>query len=275
GKLIKCQVKGTKNIEFKNGDHTLQIKTSTWNNWSNYQMPVIALLCDINTENIYWCLPLSFEPKKDSKTVSLKFSYSNILASKFELFKGIIESWSKSFPSKNILLTLPYFHDLFESRIMDYAGWGDPWCAVEPEDSMVLKLFYFHVLELRSSVGLRNDFIFPFHYWMIRNQGIWEDGVSLFNGTYDEIANYLKPFYEEAIEKIKTRLSKVSTKFEHLELINYFKLHSLLQGNNNVSIDIKHPSSEDEAFHKMMENALSRVGMKKYKWRKKTDDNKA
>lgn len=245
GKLVKCQVKGQEKTEFEKGTCRVQVKTSTWNNWYNHQVPVVALLCDINSGDIYWCLPLKSEPKKDAKTVGLKFPKSNCLTSNFTEFEAVLNSWINYFPSKNILLSLPYYHNLFYNKMVENANWADPGTLLSEQDHAETKLFYHHTLQLRLSVGLRIDSVFSFSEWMIRNQGMWGDGVNLCYGTYDELIHYLRPYYEEAIEKIKSRLKRIELNLDYGEIMKSIRENQIITEKSHLKLNIQYPETSN------------------------------
>lgn len=270
GKMFKCQIKGTKLTDFSKGAELVQVKVSTWNNWKNVNMPVIALLCDIVTKKIFWSLPLAFEPQKNATSVGLKFEASNCLTESFSEFNGMIKTWHDSFPKNNILLEVPYYHNMFVNELELLIDWGDPWCAVDKELNMKSRIFYAHVLELRASIGLRNDNVIPFHYWLIRNEGIWGDSLHFYYGTISELLTYLKFSYEEAIQKLKSRLEKIELSFETNELVNYFKLHPFLKSRTVQQVVFSNRLAKSEKFHKMIESNMDRLGYKKLmRWQPK------
>lgn len=271
GKIFKCQIKGTQILSFDKDYSTVQVNVSTWNNWKNINLPVIALLCDTNTKRIYWTLPLGFEPKKESESVTLRFYKEHCLNDKFEEFKSIIDTWLESFPNRNILREIPFFHNMFLDDLEPLIDWGDSWCDVGEEYNMKTRVFYSHVLGLRASLGLRNDKIFPFDYWLIRNQGIWDEPQNLYYGTISELLTYIKHYYEEALSKLKKRLEKVEDCFENNEILNYHRLDPANKGKNLGSSVWCHPLGDNEKFHSMIENSLTQIGYdSKFKWKNKT-----
>lgn len=266
GKIFKCQIKGTESITFDKEFSTVQVNTSTWNNWKDINLPVIALLCNVRTKDIYWTLPMAYEPKKEADSVSLRFYKEHLLNNNFDELKSIICTWLDSFPNQNILRVIPFFHNMFFDDLEPLIDWGDPWCDVGEEYNMKTRVFYSHVFELRASLGLRNDKIIPFDYWLIRNQGMWDDPQNLYHGTISELLSYIKYFYVEALDKLKYRLEKVELSFENNEIVNYFKLDPLLKEYNIDSIVYSHPWGNNDEFHELIETVLNQVGYKKFKW---------
>ncbi|MFY0602938.1 MAG: DUF4365 domain-containing protein [Flavobacteriaceae bacterium] len=267
GKIFKCQIKGTQSSDFVNDFTTVQVSTSTWNNWKTLNIPVIALLCTIDDKEIYWTLPLAYEPKKNADSISLRFYKKHCLNSSFSEFKSIIDTWLDAFPKQNILREIPFFHNMFSKELEPLIDWGDPWCDAGEDYNMKTRVFYSHVLELRLSLGLRSDKILPFDFWLIRNQGIWDEPCELYHGTLSELISYIKYYYEEALVKLKRRLEKVEPSFENNELVNYFNLHPLMQERSNVSVVYSHPFGNNKKFHELIESELLKIGYTpKFKW---------
>jgi|GEM_PF-4645649 len=270
GKVFICQIITKKFTSFNDGYHFLEIKSSTWYNWKKLNLPIIAFLYDTNTLKTYWTLPLGVEPQNGSNIVRLKFYQAHCLNDKFEEFKSIISSWLTPIQNQNILREIPYFHNMFLDELEPLIDWGDLWCDVDEEYNMKARVFYSHVLSLRTSLGLRNDKIFPFDYWLIRNQGIWNEPHNFFYSTISELLAYIKYYYEEAIEKLKIRLEGAKKCFENYEILNYTKLsNSVFSKRNNVTA-WKHPLKDDGKFHGMIESSLSQIGYEhKILWKHK------
>lgn len=270
GKMFKCQIKGTQTTNFEKDYFTVQVNVSTWNNWKTINLPVIALLCNVDSKEIYWTLPLAYEPKKEASSVTLRFYKEHCLNEKFEEFKSIIDTWLDAFPSQNILREIPFFHHMFYEDLEPLIDWGDPWCDVGEEYNMKSRVFYSHMLELRASLGLRNDKILPFDYWLIRNQGIWDEPQELYHGTISELLAYTKHYYEEALEKLKKRLESVEPCFENNEIVNYFKLDPSQKEYNIGSVVYSHPWGNHPRFHEMIESELTKIGYEfKFRWKDK------
>lgn len=266
GKLIKCQIKGTGSIDFDNGEHALSIKSTTWNNWKAINIPVVCLLCNVKTKNIYWTLPLRFEPKKDAASVSLKFLPHDNFVGNFNQFTAIIKTWINAFPKHNILLELPFFHNMYVEVLEPLIDWGDPWCGIGDETFLQVRVFYSHVLELRSSVGLTNEKIVPYELWLIRNQGMWDEVTDLYHGTFSELMSYIGHYYKEAVSKLQQRLNAIEPGFEHNDILHYFKSSSL---RDEHVIYHYHPYGDEPKFHQYIEAKLKEVGYSKFKWNNK------
>lgn len=268
GKVFICQIMTKNFTSFNEGYFPVKIESSNWHNWKKLNFPVIAFLYNPITNKIYWTLPLGFTPQKESKVVTLKFSQAHCV--NHNELKSIITTWQVPLQNQNILREIPYFHNMFLEELEPLIDWGDPWCDVDEEYNMKARVFYAHVLSLRTSLGLRNDKIFPLDYWLIRNQGIWDEPQNFFYSTISELLAYIKYYYEEAIDKLKIRLESVEKCFENFEILNYDKLHMSTFPKNNNTITWHHPLKDNESFHGMIESSLSQIGYEhKVIWRNK------
>ena len=271
GKLFKCQIKGTEVIDWKKDSVLIQVKATTWRNWKEINIPVIAFLANVLTKEIFWTLPLAVEPKNSADTVSLHFVKENNLKTEFYQFRAIIKTWLEAFPKKNILREVPLFHKMY-IELEASIDWGDPWCEIDEEMNSQARIFYNHVLELRLSTGLTNEKIFPFEFWLIRNQGLWDD-VTLYHGTFSELMKYIKDFYLEAFSILTQRVKNVDLSFENNEIINYFQTLERKTNSNEYpqysGHSFWHPLANDLNFHKLIEKALEQKGVLKFKWSQK------
>lgn len=259
GKLIKVQVKGTSSNDLTDGYTTVQISTTTWNNWKAIGVPVVCLLCVIDTEKIYWCLPLGYEPKQNSASVSIKFFERDCVNTDFSKFNSIINSWLQSFPKTNILLEVPFFHQLYTEKLMPLIDHYDFGSELEDEEDMQSRVFYQHALELRSSVGLTNEKIFPYSYWAIRNEGVFRSDI-MTHTILSELISYIGYYYNQALECLVERLSKVEqNRFDNIIIINYFIKKKIVDGSREYFFD---NAAYQRAFHNNIENALREVGYK-------------
>jgi len=73
GHICKCQVKGTKHIEWQNDSASVQVSVSTYNLWAGSNFPVIIYFVDTANREAYWASPLVFTPRRGAASVSIKF----------------------------------------------------------------------------------------------------------------------------------------------------------------------------------------------------------
>lgn len=59
GLLVKAQIKGTKDTERlrRTGSQTVTVEPQTWNYWAALHLPVVAVLVDITTDELFWTIP--------------------------------------------------------------------------------------------------------------------------------------------------------------------------------------------------------------------------
>lgn len=254
GKLCKIQIKGTSKIEWKNEISSIQVKVSTFNLWQSIQLPVIALLVDISTDEIYWNIPIQQYVNYGSMYFSLHFFHENELTKSFSSFIKLIESWYQSFSNMNILKQIPIF-DSFYDEISENIDGGDPWCGIPTEMEYKTRLFYIFVIQLRSCIGLINSDIPSLDMWYIRNKAIWDDDSSLNYTVFSEVLKFISPYYLEAKDKMINRLKTVELTFETIEIVNYYK-HKYESMNKNTFYSVGDTRINSIEFHKVFEKIL-------------------
>ena len=170
--------------------------------------------------------------------------------------KGIydyINSWYTQNSSINIFKQIPIFVEIYEELLNWYDG--DPWCALPKESEYQVRLFYNHVFQLRSSLGLKNYTIITIDEWYLRNKLIWDDSFSLNYATFQELFEYIKYFYNEAKEKLAYRLKNIEISFETQEIYNYYKYK--YEGlPENVSYEYSDPRLSDITYLNDIEEKL-------------------
>jgi len=221
GHIFKGQVKGQSRTEWSDGATQVTVKTSTYNLWKAMPVPVIALLCDVRTHNVYWNLPLSQAPRKNAATLQLRFEIEQCLDTNFAGLEKLLRSWFGAF-SENILREVPYFYTVF-NRFRELAEFGDPWCMIQSEDDSNCRLFYRHLVQLRLHLGLSCDELPSIDDWYLRSYSMWHDDGALFYGTFEELVRYVEGDYDEAIRELKRRSASVEPCFENQELLHFFK----------------------------------------------------
>jgi hypothetical protein len=252
GKMFKCQIKGTETIKWRDDVCPLRVKTSSWYYWKSLRIPVVVLFLDTNKDDIYWCNPFSYYPKEKTKSVTMKFIKNNDLRHSFDGFRGMIETWLESFPDGNILKMVPAFNDLYKELSANIGG--DLECEIGEEEEFKVKLFYKHVMELRLSVGLTNEAVFPLDLWYMRNQVIFDDIRGFSNPIFDELIKYIGVFYEEAIGCLSTRIKGVEPTYENQELFRFF---------NRCNIYFFNAIGNAEGLMPKMEDVLKRMNVLK------------
>lgn len=263
GNLCKCQVKGSLKIDWKNDYSTVQVKVSTFNLWKKAQLPVIAFLVDVSSNAVYWSIPLQQHPREGAEAIAIRFAKENSLRDSFPAFRDFLGSWYSSFSKENILREVPYF-DLIYTELKQMIHGGDPWCQIGEDDDFKTRLFYRHVLQLRSSLGLSNVEIPSVDSWYIRSAAIWNDYFQLFHAVFSELMLFIGPYYEEALQKLQDRLEFVEECFENQELINFYLQKK--GGPDNVTYSFMDERFSDPNFHKEMENKLDRINALRYSY---------
>jgi hypothetical protein len=263
GRILKAQIKGDAEIDWaRNGYVLVPVSVSTYNLWKALPVPVIALLCDIKREAIYWSLPLARVPKKSADSISLRFERDQSLKTSFDLLMSFLRSWFQAFSQENILREVPYFYGVF-NHLSELVGWGDPWSMLAEEDDSQCRLFYNHVIQLRLRLGLSCAELPALDEWYIRSEATWGDAPQLFYGTFDEFFLYTKPFYKEVFELLRNRVANANSYFENQELRNLFE-----KIDGNIPVTFRDPRMDDQHFARSFDRRLERRGLLKYRQEK-------
>ncbi|HHT9113378.1 MAG: DUF4365 domain-containing protein [Planctomycetes bacterium] len=264
GHVCKCQVKGTKDIDWQNDSASVQVRVSTHNLWARSNFPVIVFLVDTEKREAYWSSPLVFAPREGAATVSIKFDKNNLVTPGEDSLDAFLSSWFSSFSNENILREVPYFYRIYQD-LNQRVDWGDPWCQISDEDDANVRLFYKHLLQLRSSLGLLNQDIPSLESWYVRSAAMWDDDFLLFHAVFSELIKIIGPKYDEAITELKKKLEKVKENFENQEIINFF-LELTDEKPSNVTYVYRDERFQSENFHRNMENKLREAGALRFSW---------
>ena len=264
GHICKCQVKGTKDIFWQNESTSVQVRVSTYNLWSRSNFPVIVFLVDTESCKAYWSSPLVFAPKKGAASVSIKFDKNNLVKPSFDSLDSFLSSWFRSFSNENILREVPFFCRIYQN-FQKMTDGGDPWCQISYEDDANVRLFYKHLLQLRSSLGLLNQEIPSLEAWYVRSAAIWNDDFLLFHAVFSELMKLIGPKYEEAVNELKTKIERVKENFENQELINFF-LELKGEKPHNVTYVYRDERFQSEEFHRRLEEKLRDIGALRFSW---------
>ncbi len=270
GHICKCQVKGTKHIEWQNDSASVQVSVSTYNLWAGSNFPVIIYFVDTANREAYWASPLVFTPRRGAASVSIKFEKNNLVTHNIDSLDSFLHSWFRSFTNENILREVPYFYRMYQN-FREMIDWGDPWCQIPDEDDANVRLLYKHLLQLRSSLGLLNIEIPSLEAWYVRSAAIWDDDFLLFHAVFSELMKLVGPKYEEAINELKTRIERVKENFDNQEIINFF-LDLKGEKSRNVTYVFRDQRFENEVFHKNLEEKLRTIGALKFSWFDKKKD---
>lgn len=164
---------------------------------------------------------------------------------------------------------VPFYHQLFNDKLKLEIDKGGRRNFVNEELNFLSRLFYNHILQLRSSLGLVN-FIIPLRHWYIRNSGMEGPSYIFLNCVYSEMIKYITPFYEKAIEELKKRIKNIEPTFDNDEIINYFNIYPARDGVTGKEVPITfftiHPAANEEKIHSYIEEILSINDNLIYSW---------
>jgi hypothetical protein len=259
GRILKAQVKGQEKTKWsESGNVHIPVSVTTYNLWKALPVPIIALLCDIETESIYWSLPLAWVPKQSADTISLRFDKDQSIEKSFDLLMSFLKSWFSAFSQENILREVPYFHTVY-TELGETVGWGDPWSMLDDETDTKCRLFYNHLIQLRLRLGLSCADIPAIDDWYIRSAATWKDTGQLYSGTFSELLPTVQPYYEEAIALLRKRVHKAQSVYENQELRNMF---ARLDG--HPSVRYLDPRINSLEFARDFDERLRKLGLLRY-----------
>jgi len=259
GRILKAQVKGQAETEWTDNGYVLvPVSITTYNLWKALPVPIVALLCNVKTESIYWSLPLARVPKRDADAISLRFEKDQSLEASFDILMSFLQSWFSAFSQDNILREVPYFHGVFKF-LSELVGWGDPWAMLDEEYDTKCRLFYNHVIQLRLRLGLSCADLPSIDEWYIRSTATWGDTPHLFYGTFDEFFPYTRPYYEEAFDILRKRIANARSLFENQELRNLF---ATLDG--KTATTFLDPRIDSPAYARHFDQRLQERGLLKF-----------
>jgi uncharacterized protein DUF4365 len=176
GRLVKCQVKSSAGIAFKDGETSVQVKVSTYNLWRDTPLPTILFCVDTNANAIYWTPALAHHPKPGAQSLSIRFEEMSELQAGFATLRAYLDSWFAARGGGAILHEIAAFNRMYRKLLEDVDGYDD-WTEMSEENDDAFHLFYGHALRLRLEVGLSNGELPTFDEWHMRNQGIWEPNL--------------------------------------------------------------------------------------------------
>lgn len=272
GMLAKGQIKSTMEVVFHRGETAVPVKVTTYDLWRQATVPVFAFLVDTTGRRAYWTIPMSQAPGKGARSLTLKFYETNELSDTFQILQNYIEAWYSSFSHVAVLDSLTAFHRLFK-ELDSLIDWGDPWADIGEEHNDNVLLFYGHVVQLRLALGCTEPII-PMLWWQIRNRAIWHERV-FYYATFSELMLYIRPFYLEAIDKLKQRLANVTLTIGNEDLIQHFRLGAYADVMKSIEDAGGHcggfvasdPILTDQAFHDDFERILEQLDIRRCHYR--------
>jgi hypothetical protein len=262
GRLVKCQVKASAGIEFKDGETSVPVRVSTYNLWRDTPLPTILFHVDTKTNAIYWTPALAHHPKPGAQSLSIRFEESSKLGAGLGTLRAYLDSWFAARGGGAILHEIPTFDRMYRKLLEAVDGYDD-WTEMNEEDDHAFRLFYGHVLRLRLEVGLSNAELPTFDDWHMRNEGIWENVYPLLWGTFNEAMKIIGPAYEEALNRTVARLADAELTVENQILWSF--IEQAKQG-GGPQYGMSDERARDARFHARIEAKLKAAGALKYQF---------
>jgi hypothetical protein len=263
GRLVKCQVKASAGIAFKDGESSVQVRVSTYNLWRDTPLPTILFRVDTNTKAIYWTPALAHQPKPEAESLSIRFEEASELGDDLGALRAYLDSWFSARGGGAILHEIPAFNRIHRNLLQDVDGGYDDWMEMDEEKDDAFRLFYGHALRLRLEVGLSNAELPTFDEWRMRNEGMWDNVYPLSWSTFNEAMKIIGPAYQEALDRIVTRLEKVELTVENQALWSFIEQTKQGGGPQYTMVDER---ALDGRFHAPLEAKLKAAGALKYRF---------
>ncbi len=257
GRILKAQVKGQAETKWSSQGYVyISVSITTYNMWKALPVPIIALLCDVKTQSIYWSLPLQRVPKQSADTISLRFERDQSIEKNFERLMSYLRSWFETFSQENILREVPHFHAVF-TDLTEEVGWGDACVMLDEETDINCRRFYNHLIQLRLRLGLPCVDLPTIDDWYTRSAATWEETPQLCHGTFSELFLCARPYYEEAIARLREHVNARPP--ENQELRNLFT-----QLDGRTPTTVLDPRIESQTDARAFDQRLEKLGFLKY-----------
>jgi hypothetical protein len=263
GRLVKCQVKASADIAFKDGETSVQVNVSTYNLWRHTPLPTILFYVDTGASAIYWTPALAHQPKPESGSLSIRFEESSELGDDLGTLRAYLDSWFSARGGGAILHEIPAFDRIYRNLSADVDGGYDEWMEMDEEKDDAFRLLYGHTLRLRLEVGLSNAELPTFDEWRMRNEGMSDNDYPLSWLTFNEAMKIIGPAYQEALNRIVARLEKVELTVENQDLYSFVEQRKKGGGPRYSIADER---ARDGRFHARLEAKLEAVGALKYRF---------
>jgi hypothetical protein len=265
GRIVKCQVKSSEHVEFRDGETSVSVRVSTYNLWR--ATPLITVLFHVGTASpgIYWTPALAHHPRPGARSLSVRFEEASDLRQGLDTLRAYLNSWFAARGGDAMLREMPLFHPMYQQLTEDVDGYDD-WTDLGEDDDGKFRLLYQHVLRLRLEAGLSNEGVPSLDDWYVRDAGLWNGGPELSRATFSEAMKLIGPAYEEALNKITSRLASAELTPEGQALWNFIGKQ---QDPHHVPTMIVDDRADDPEFHRALEKKLRAVGALKYEFERK------
>jgi len=222
GLLVKAQIKGTTDAtKLKAGaSQSVSITRRTRNYWAALHLPVVVLLVDVGTKDIYWSVPSKV---LGSKPASVRFSPGDCVQQDPGRFLETLCHLAHTPASAELLDQVPYFISELK-RLREANGCRDSWLGLDQQEVDSVRLLYHHVLRLCSFVGATEPLLVPFPMWIARSYAIGDahdsvdNDAGLFQAVAEELLVYAQRAYVEALVAISTQIEVAALASAHPQL---------------------------------------------------------
>jgi len=203
GLLVKVQIKGTRNTEalVERGGQRIPIRAETMNYWAAIHLPVVVFLVNVDAEEIYWTQP---DPIFDAAAPGVTFTLERRLNGDPGAFVDMLYRLAQTPSSSAVLDHVGLFIEWW-TELREPIDRFDSWSPVNERDIPRLELLFEHVVRLRALLGLAEEPIPPWAFWLARSEcaerllETFSNDTGLVHAVASEMFAYLEPLFIDAL----------------------------------------------------------------------------
>jgi hypothetical protein len=205
GLLVKVQIKGTRNTValVKRGAQRISMRPETMNYWAAIQLPVVVFLANVDTEEIYWTQP---DPIYAAASPGVTFTLERRLNADPGGFVDMLYRLAQTPSSSAVLDHVGLFIEWW-TELREPMDRYDRWTPVDGQEIPRLELLYEHVLRLRGLLGLAEEAMPPWAFWLDRSECAehlaegFSNDTGLVHVVVSEMFAYVEPLYIDALAR--------------------------------------------------------------------------
>lgn len=179
GRLIKCQVKTSKSIAFKDGEESVSVSVAALNLWRATPLLTILFHVDRTTRAIYWTPALAHQPRSGAASLSIRFEQVSDISNDLSFLTAYLDSWFSARAPEVILTEIAPMNRIYTeltAHVDHYDAWTEVWD--ETEEKFFFSMDTFYVCDLKLDFPTRPSPLLPTGACAARASG---KGVSRFS----------------------------------------------------------------------------------------------
>jgi len=183
------------------GEHVEPVKQSTRNYWRLQMLPVVVILCDVESKVVYW----GFADEGETQS-GVHISRENALPASAQVLRRGVANRLNVLGSRSLLLMAPVF-DRHWTELTASTG-GDVFLPINEEMLGAVKMVYAQLPLLRYALSLPPASLVPWEVWIARSRMAFDDCAEIHWAVFDEIIQYLAPQVRETLDAAARRLAR-------------------------------------------------------------------